>query len=99
MSKSCLSAALIHGQWQFVGDFGGGLKIMSLLDDFDAERSHRGIFLDAVAERYDNRRRDTVLTSGKSHGLAVILPRRGDHSVGFDTSAAEIFEIRDRHAL
>src|SRR6267154_2341955 len=46
-----------------IGDFSGSLKIMSLLDDFDTERSHRGIFLDAVVDGYDNRRRYTVLMS------------------------------------
>jgi len=76
-----------------VSDLGGGLKVMTLLDDFDAERSHRGIFLDAVPERYDNRRRDSVPASGKSHGLAVIPPRRGYHSVGFSAGAAKLFEI------
>src|SRR6266446_9465291 len=76
-----------------IGDFGGCLKVMSLLDDFDAKRSHGGIFLDAVVDRYDNSGRDTVFTGGKSYRLPVVSSRRGDHSVGFHTSAAEILEV------
>src|SRR4029077_6903904 len=81
-----------------IGDFGGCLKVMSLLYDFDAECSHGGIFLDAVVDRYDNRCRDTVFSSGKPYRLPVITSRRGDNSLGFDTSAAEIFEVDETTA-
>src|ERR1700732_3719969 len=66
---------------------------MSPLDDFDPKRAHRGIFLDAIVDGYNDRRRDTVLMRCKSHRLAVISSRCGDYSLGLGTGAAELFEI------
>src|SRR5438045_3461994 len=76
-----------------VCNLGGGLKVVSFLDDFDAECSHGCIFLDAVPDRDDNSRGDAKLARGESDGLAVISSRRGNHSLRLPRSATEVLEV------
>jgi hypothetical protein len=49
-------------------------------------------FLDAVVDRYDNRCRDTVFTSGNPTDCPW-FPLIAEITLGFHTSAAEILEV------
>jgi hypothetical protein len=78
---------------QFVGGLACVLKITPVLDELDAKGAHGSVFLDAVPHRYDDSCRNTVLASGKSNGLAVISPRRGDETAGLLTGATQFVHI------
>src|SRR3982750_1750158 len=81
-----------------VSDFAGGLEIVTRLDHLDAECTHRGIFLDAVSDRDDNCRRNTVVSGGKPNRLPVIPSRRRDHAVWLSLGATKLIEIDETTA-
>ena len=76
-----------------VGNLGGSLKVVSLLDNLNAEGAHGGIFFNAVSVGNDNRRWNAVVTGGKSNRLTVIASSGGGDSGWLVAQATELFEV------
>ena len=78
-----------------VGDLGGSLKIVTLLDHLDAERAHRCIFLSAVIDGNDDCSGNTILPCRKPDRLPVIPSRCRDDAGGLRTGSAQIVHVNE----
>src|SRR3546814_8059554 len=72
------------------GILGGLLEVVAMLHQFDPERPHRRILLDAVAARHHDDGPEAMPACGEADGLAVIAACRGDDSRGIRSAAHEL---------
>src|SRR5437870_12019862 len=81
-----------------IGDLGGRLEVVPLFDHFDAECSHGGIFLDAVACRNYDSGGNAKAASGEANRLAVIPSGGGDYSRRLGGVATKLVNINETAA-
>ena len=82
----------------FVGGLGRCLEIVPLLDHFDAQCSHGGILLDAVANRNHDSGGNPKLAGGEANRLTVIAPRGGDYSGRLRSIPTKVVEVDETAA-
>src|SRR3546814_4202803 len=80
------------------GILGGLLEVVAILHQFDPERPHRRILLDAVAARHHDDGPEAMPPCGEADGLAVIAACRGDDSRGTRSAAHELVHIDEAAA-
>src|ERR1700682_2843525 len=81
-----------------IGDLGGCLKVASVLDDFDAERAHRGVLAGAVTDWYDDGGSDIVLARGIAYCLAVIASCCRDDTCWLLPGAQKLVQVDETAA-
>src|SRR3546814_20992742 len=69
-----------------------------MLHQFDPERPHRRILLDAVAARHHDDGPEAMPACGEADGLAVFAACRGDDSRGIRSAAPELVHIDEAAA-
>src|SRR4051812_32343789 len=73
--------------------FASGLKVLTMLDEFGAQRLHGAILLDRIAARHQDRHGHAVTARGEGQALAMIAARRRDQSRGAGALAPHPVDI------
>jgi len=81
-----------------VSDLARGLEVVATLDQLDAECAHRGVLVDAVAERNDDNGRQLELAGGEPDGLTMVPAGRRDDTGRAGTVAPKFVHVDETAA-